>query len=821
VDGNTQQERAGAHSPRTALLILVAGMVLYDLAGVYLTRSTPALLTTPAVPVWIVTIAFAITTYIVIDIPTAREKFSINIAELPLVFSLFFLTPSATVLAFIAGATLPMILSWRLRGVKLAFNFAQFALQAVTAVLVFRLVLGDAPAMSPRAWIGAGVATLASDVCSVELVSLAAWLHSRAFDHDVALWTMVTSGTAAMAKTAVALLAVIALQVHVPDALVLVVIITAVMYLCFRMYAFLYLRYQRVEMLYRFTGAIAGAVDLVEVSECVVRDARDLLRAEAVELALCEPAGLIVTIDDANTISRRQLANEDVGAAMETLLALHGEDYALITSFGGETTTGWLAVVRGIDHEQFEVADRRLFEALANHTSVAVENGRLLDQVSAAARQREHRALHDALTELPNRVHLTDGLTSAIAAAAPSQRVALLMVGLDDFREVNETLGHEHGDTVLRQVASRLRELSQGDWTAARVGGDEFAILVPDAGAVGAAVRIGESIVHAFEEPFHVAGLVIALSARVGVALTPDHGESAEEILRRAEIALRTAKVRHAQVNAFLLGDDPHSPRQLVLAHELRRAIEDEALAVHVQPQLELDTEMVRCVEVLARWQRDDQVIPPDEFIPVAERTGLIRPLTGYILDRALAHRKQWAAAGYDIDIAVNVSVRDLVDPAFPEQVAVALTRGVCPARALRLEITETQIMTEPQRVAAALRRLAILGVAVSIDDFGTGYSSLSSVRELAVDEVKIDRSFVSNAANDPQDGTLVKSITELGHGLGLRVVAEGVEDDATLELLRSIGVDAVQGYGISRPLPAVDFPGWLAYRDEYVGHRG
>jgi diguanylate cyclase (GGDEF)-like protein len=791
-------------------------MISFDVAGVFLAHGRHAILSDAHIPVWAVAGAFAIAVYIVVDISTEREKISLNVAELPLVFALFFLTPLATVGAIVGGATITMILSWRQRGVKLVFNIAQFAMQALIAVLVFRLVLGHADPISARAWIATVVATLASDVVSIVLVASAVWLHSRSFQRDVTLWTMATSGIAVMAKSSIALLGVLVIQLNVGDALVLVFVVTAVMFLCFRAYAFLYLRYRRVEMLYRFTGAIAGAVGSIELAERVVHEARDLLRAEAVEFVLQEPSGLIVTVDDTNRVSQRVPADEDVAAAMDTLLALHGESYALITRLGGDERIGWLAVLRGIDDEPFDKADRRLFEALANHTSVAVKNVHLLDEVSAAARQREHRALHDALTELPNRVHLTEVLSNAIDAAGTGERVALLTIGLDDFREVNETLGHEHGDTVLREVASRLRDLSQGDWTAARLGGDEFAILVPDAGAVGAAVRIGESVVHAFEEqPFHVAGLVIELSVRVGVALTPDHGSSAEEILRRAEIALRTAKVRHAQVNAFLLGDDPHTPRQLVLAHELRRAIESEAIAVYVQPQLDLDTDMVRSVEVLVRWQRDDQVVPPDEFIPVAERTGLIRPLTGYVLDRALAHRRQWVAEGYDIDIAVNVSVRDVVDPAFPEEVAVALTRAVCPARALRLEITETQIMAEPQRVAAALRRLAILGVEVSIDDFGTGYSSLSSVRELAVGEVKIDRSFVSNAANDQQDGTLVKSITDLGHGLGLRVVAEGVEDDAALELLRTVGVDAVQGFGISRPIPAVDLPGWIAQRDE------
>jgi EAL domain-containing protein (putative c-di-GMP-specific phosphodiesterase class I) len=256
------------------------------------------------------------------------------------------------------------------------------------------------------------------------------------------------------------------------------------------------------------------------------------------------------------------------------------------------------------------------------------------------------------------------------------------------------------------------------------------------------------------------------------------------------------------------------------LAPALRDAIELHDLVVYVQPQVDIDIDAVRAVEALVRWKRDGQVVPPDDFIPVAERTGLIRLITRYVLNRTLEHRRQWSAAGYDLDVSVNVSVRDLVDPTFAERVAVALTHAVCPARALTLEITETQIMAEPQRVAANVRRLKVLGVGISIDDFGTGYSSLSAVRELDLDEVKIDRDFVKDAVSDAQDGTIVKLITELGHGFGLRVVAEGVEDAPTLALLTEFGVDAVQGFGISRPMPAMDLPGWLAERDEARDYR-
>jgi len=639
-----------------------------------------------------------------------------------------------------------------------------------------------------------------------------------------------------LANSALALLCVVAIERHLESALVIAVIVGLVTYVAFRGYARVDQRHERVEKLYHFTNVIGASVELGDVSDLAVREARELLDAHAAEIALLGSTNIVVAYDEAGPLAHASAETVDAsilehfgaaggiihvrrggGILLDGWLAARGWQCALAAPLGGDETEGWFAVGRSIDDEPFEEADIQLFDAIARHAGVALENGRLLDALSHAARQREHRALHDPLTDLPNRVQLTDMLTASIDMAAADIRFAILVVGLDDFRDINETLGHDHGDAVLKEVAARLVDLSDGSWTTARLGGDEFAILVPDSRGLGAAVRSAEVIARTFEEhPFHIAGLVIEVGVRVGVAMHPDHGTSAQQLLRRAEIAMRAAKGRHARVNAFIPSDDPHSPRQLVLAHELRQALEHEELSVFVQPQLDLVNNNVVGVEVLARWQREDgSFVPPDEFIPVAERTGLIRPLTAFMLERALEHRRQWVAAGYNIEVAINVSVRDLVDPAFPEQVAVVLTRAVCPARALTLEITETQIMAEPERVAAALRRLAILGVKVSIDDFGTGYSSLSSVRALAVDEVKIDRSFVKEAPYDEQDGTLVRSITALGHGLGLRVVAEGAEDERTIEMLRELGVDAAQGFSIACPMPAIELPGWLASRDE------
>jgi diguanylate cyclase (GGDEF)-like protein len=544
-----------------------------------------------SLPLWFAVALFAISVLVLVDIPTRRDMHTVTLADLPIVLALFFLTPVAAVLSGVAGLCFALVLVLRQRGVKLLFNVAQFGLQVLVAVAVFRLVLMHASPDGIRAWLAAGLAALVADGLSGLLVTLAVWLHSGTFNRDLTVWVSVTGGAAVIAKTALALLAVVVLQHNAPSSLALLAIVTALMYAAYRMYSHLYLRHQRVEKLYRFTNAVAGSVELSDVAELAVREARELLDAHAAELVLLGNTNLVVAYDEdgplAHTAVERVDAsvlehfNEQVriveierGTELDGWLDARGWEYALAASLSGDNGDGWIAVAREADDEPFGAADLQLFEAIATQTSVALENGRLLDALSHAARLREHRALHDPLTELPNRVQLTDTLTSAVDVAGDDMRFALLVVGLDDFRDINETLGHDHGDAVLREVAHRLVELSDGGWTTARLGGDEFALLVPDSRGIGAAVRSAEGIARAFEEqPFHVAGLVIEVGVSVGVAMHPDHGTSAQQLLRRAEIAMRAAKGRHARVNAFIPSDDPHSPRQLGLAHELRQAL--------------------------------------------------------------------------------------------------------------------------------------------------------------------------------------------------------------------------------------------------------
>jgi diguanylate cyclase (GGDEF)-like protein len=435
-----------------------------------------------------------------------------------------------------------------------------------------------------------------------------------------------------------------------------------------------------------------------------------------------------------------------------------------------------------------------------------------LRQLAAQARLREREASHDALTGLPNRALFRDRTDQAIRQATRERTpAALLLLDLDRFKEVNDTLGHHYGDQLLVQVGERLRATLRAVDTVARLGGDEFAMLLPRITTAEGAVRVAGKLLTALEKPFTLEGLTLDVEASIGVAIHPDHGSDPDELLQRADIAMYAAKESHA---GFVLFDptlDQHSPRKLVLLGELRRAIEQEQLVLHYQPKVDAHTGQLLGVEALVRWQHPDHgLVPPGEFIPLAERTGLIAPLTHYVLDAALHQCRDWRRAGHELAVAVNVSPRRLLDLAFPDEVAATLATWDVPARLLVVEITESTIMADPTHALEILGRLNRMGVGLSIDDFGTGYSSMAYLKSLPVHELKVDRSFVTHMTSNTSDAVIVRSTVDLGRNLGLRVVAEGVEDPATRDQLDALGCDAIQGYYVSRPVPPEDLIRWL-----------
>jgi diguanylate cyclase (GGDEF)-like protein len=433
---------------------------------------------------------------------------------------------------------------------------------------------------------------------------------------------------------------------------------------------------------------------------------------------------------------------------------------------------------------------------------------------SALAGQAEdmrQAALHDGLTGLGNRSLLGLQLRAALAARRGDAEVALLLIDLDRFKEINDTLGHHYGDKLLQQIGPRLRPLLRGHDLVARLGGDEFAVLLPDVTSGEQARDIAGRLQSALLEGFEVDGVSLAIEASVGVAVSGIHGEDADGLLQRADIAMYAAKRRGGGVRLFEAAMDSHSPERLTLLSDLRLALQRRELVLHFQPKVSLPSGRPVGLEALVRWQHPERgLVPPAEFIGLAEGTGLIEPLTRYVLDAALEQCAQWRRAGHDLAVAVNVSARNLLDDDLVEEVARLLARHHLPAAALVLEVTESAVMADPEKAGEVLVRLHDLGVGVALDDFGAGYTSLAQLRNLPLSELKIDRQFVAELATRSDDEMIVRSIVELGHNLGFTLVAEGVEDAASAERLARTGCETAQGFFFARPIPGVMLDDWL-----------
>ncbi|MFE0250022.1 putative bifunctional diguanylate cyclase/phosphodiesterase [Streptomyces sp. NPDC059010] len=441
-----------------------------------------------------------------------------------------------------------------------------------------------------------------------------------------------------------------------------------------------------------------------------------------------------------------------------------------------------------------------------------------LDSTLWIARARAEEQLRDPLTGLPNRQWLLERIWTALDDAERiGARSALMLIDLDRFRSVNDTLGHLAGDRLLLQIADRLRLALPRGAEAARLGGDEFAVLLPVADSTTSATRVARNLVAALSSPLDLDGLTLVLEASAGVAVFPDHALDAEGLLRRADVAMYQAKRDRTGVEVYESKRDSNTPDRLGLLGDLRRALDAHDVELHYQPKVRFDGQ-VAGLEALVRWMHPERgQVPPDEFIAIAESSGLMPHLTEYVLETALGQVAQWRSQGLYVPVAVNVSPRDVHTPGFAGSVAARLARHGVPAGALQLEITEHVLLEDPQRAADTLAGLTGHGVKMSLDDFGTGYSSLVHLRRLPVSELKIDRSFVARLAVDNEDAEIVRCTVDLAHSLGLLVVAEGVEDDETWERLRDLGCDAVQGWLVAAAMPADETTAWLRAR----GSRG
>jgi diguanylate cyclase (GGDEF)-like protein len=434
---------------------------------------------------------------------------------------------------------------------------------------------------------------------------------------------------------------------------------------------------------------------------------------------------------------------------------------------------------------------------------------------AAMSLQREHQAHHDELTGLPNRKLLVIRTGEALTEAARQGRPAgFLLLDLDHFKEVNDTLGHPVGDRMLRAVAHRLTHSVRPGDVVARLGGDEFAVLLPALRNPSAAREVAVRLRAALAEPIRMEGMSFAIEASVGIALYPDHAPDFELLLQRADVAMYLAKERRTGVEEYIPAQDRNSPERLRLLGDLRRAPDAGQLELHFQPKIALADGGTDGMEALLRWRHPDHgMIQPDEFIPMAERSDLMRDLTRWVVDEAVAQAASWRRAGLTVQVAVNVAATDLLDASLADVVSGALRRYGVPPDGVLLEITEQVLMGEPALTAGCLEMLARRGVPLSLDDFGTGYSSLARLRRLPVSEIKIDSSFVGRMADSPDDRVIVGSLVDLVRALGIRSVAEGVETAGVADELRSIGCDAAQGWYFCEPLNAAAATAWLTAR--------
>jgi len=599
-----------------------------------------------------------------------------------------------------------------------------------------------------------------------------------------------------------------------------------------------------LEKLSRIQRKISARAPLDEVLHTIAEGAADLLGDDVVGLRLIDDRDpnvmVMVASIGVSPELRDQLARLPVGAGVggraiaENRLCI-AESYqayeGAINAFSLDglqsamaapvhlegMAAGSLVVASHREGRAYSEAERDILIAFAEHVSLALNDARTVEAMNNALDDAMRQALHDELTGLPNRACFYDRAEQALRnSARDGTNTAVLLFDLDRFKEINDTLGHKYGDRVLREIGPRIRSVLRSADTLARLGGDEFCVLLPRVDGVGSAIDIAHRVVETLEAPFEIDGMMLVVEASCGIATAPNNGDNADILLQRADVAMYVAKNSHGSIVAYNDGLDVNTPARLALLGELRTAITENELELYYQPQAVLASGEVRAVEALVRWKHPTRgLFPPNQFIPMAEHTALIKPLTTWVLNDALRTRRRWLdetdlELPGELLVAINLSTRSLLDDAFPSEVLAALERWDVPPQLLQLEITESGIMADPPRARRLLRELAAVGVTVSIDDFGTGYSSLAYLKNLPVNQLKIDQSFVSQMREDPNDAIIVRSVIDLGRNLGLETVAEGVENHDTWDELSRLGCDSAQGYYLARPMTADAFVAWL-----------
>ncbi|HEY1740620.1 MAG TPA: EAL domain-containing protein [Acidimicrobiia bacterium] len=833
----TSATGAGRRTPLFGVLLLIAGIaataVWVGVVGVAHLQPVHAPF---RLPWWALVPAFSIAEIFVINLDRGRDTHSFSMVEIPMVAGLYLVTPLGLVAARILGAVLVLVAYRRQPPLKLAFNLSLFALETTVGITLFHAIGGANASVRPGSWPAPLAACMVVNLVGVMGVTLV--IAATSSEVQLASLKQMLFETALLgpiANTSIAMCVMVMLW-YEPAAALLMALVAAIVVLAYRAYVALTKRYANLTKLYDFNQR-AQAPDPNQAVPAMLLAVRDVMSVELAALILVHADGTrsvhTSVADDAAALADAfEHAEADAVAALMDLVTANA-GALFVRSSGAPAAAqdmldrmGWrdcLAVASETESESgtrgfvivanrvnalasFERADLALFSALAGHAEVILANARLVDRL-------RHDALHDSLTGLSNRVGFNQRVDDAIAHRRPGEKICVLLMDLDRFKQVNDTLGHDLGDRLLAEVGRRLTATLDHTATVARLGGDEFAVLLPPCADASDAIATASLVDHTLQRGFRLGDMEVDAPAAIGIAMCPDHGEDATTLLQRADVAMYTAK-DSAQIETYSPERDRNTRQRLELFAELRVAIASGQLEVWYQPQADARTGAVTAVEALVRWRHPVRgLVPPDAFIPVAEQSGLIGPLTDYVLDQVARQHRLWARSGMPLEIGVNVSMRNLQERGFADRVSRILEeRGVAPD-ALLVEITESSIMADQHRTMESVDALAALGIGISVDDFGTGYSSLSHLRELPVREMKIDKSFVMRMDSDEGDATIVHAVIDLGRRLGLTIVAEGVETAAAWEQLAAWGCDRIQGYYLAKPMPPDVATPWLAER--------
>ncbi len=786
---------------------------------------------------WMLALLAGACEMVVMHIQVRREAHAISLSEIATVIGLFFCTPTDFIVGRAVGTLLAFLLWRRQSVVKVSFNAGLFFAESTLALLVFHSIRGSDVALDPVAWLAAIVATVTAGLLASLSVTAVIALVDGEVHHRDFLVEPIRGALTSIFVTIVALVGVHALA-QGPLAGGPLMVAMALLLFGYRAYSGLSERHLSLERLYRFSHAVSSTPEVDEILAGVLRHAREVLRAEYAEVIFVSSASdhqpVRIDTDGADgRLRRTRLSDRDAtdevwtsvirggtpllmprgGRAGRRFLSHRDLRDAVLVPLRGESGIVGTVLVgdRMGEVRSFDQDDVQLLMTVANHTSMALQNGRLVDRL-------RHDALHDGLTGLPNRTMLNQEVVQALGdvRAGRSPGLTVMIMDLVGFKQVNDTFGHQLGDLLLQEIGQRMSEVLAGRGLLARLGGDEFAAVLPRLDSVNDALDVAAHVREALERPVGIEGVDVEVGVSIGVAVAPLHGLDGLTLMKRADAAMYDAKNSGSGLHIYEAGLDVNqSPERLALTAELRAGISSGQLEVYVQPQASLRTGRVLGVEALVRWRHPRHgLLFPDSFIPLAERSGLIRQLTDEVLEQALAAAGRWRREGIRLTMSVNLSARSNFNDDLVEGVKSLLHRHGVPAEALILEITESSVIRDPARTGQVLDRLNALGVGLSLDDFGTGYSSMSYLRQLPVQEVKIDKSFVMAMLESPEDAAIVRSVVDLGNNLGLVVVAEGVEDLATWQELERLGCENMQGFYLAAPMPLTNFEEWLAARE-------